>query len=97
MSPRILPVEPTVCHHAQKLEKIARIQAAFVNSLTMKTLPDDVLVFNYMMSRLKTWCVMFMYDAGISLLPYNNHQRGTVLVFLPQSYFPCVYVSLPTR
>ena len=97
MSPSRLPAEPTVCHHAQKLEKSPRIQAAFVNLLTMKTLPDDVLVFNYMMSRLKTWCVMFNYDEGISLLPHNNHQRGTVLVFLPRSYFPCVYVSLPTR
>ena len=87
MSPRILPVEPTVCHHAQNLEKNPRIQAAFVNSLTMKTLADDVLVFNYMMSRLKTWCVMFNYDEGISVLPCNDHQRGIVLVFLPRSYF----------
>ena len=49
MSPSRLPAEPTVCHHAQKLvhawlEKIPRIQAAFVNSLTMKTLPDGASV-----------------------------------------------------
>ena len=45
----------------------------------------------------KTSCMMFNYYEHIPLLPYNNHQRGTVVVFLHQSYFPCVYVSLRTR
>ena len=45
----------------------------------------------------KTRCIMFNYDEHIPVLPYHNHQRGTVVVFLPQSYFPCVYVSLSTR
>ena len=57
------------------LEKIARIQAALVNSLTMKTLTDGASVFNCMMPRLKTRYVMFNYDEHIPVLPYNNHRR----------------------
>ena len=57
-----------LCLHVWQ-EKMTRIQAAHVNSVTMKTLTDSESVSNCMMPRLK---IMFNYDERTPVLPYNN-------------------------